>query len=100
VVAADGVVERLLDAKWKRLDPGAASRGVAREDAYQLAAYAGAYGCANVALIYPTLPGLAAGLIETFDLRLPLSPRIEVYALDLCAAAAHQPLPAGLRSAT
>jgi 5-methylcytosine-specific restriction enzyme subunit McrC len=100
VVAADGVVERLLDAKWKRLDPGAANRGVAREDAYQLAAYAGAYGCANVALIYPTLPGLPAGLIETFNLCPQLSPRVEVYALDLCAAAAHQPLPPGLCSGT
>jgi 5-methylcytosine-specific restriction endonuclease McrBC regulatory subunit McrC len=97
VVSAAGVVERLLDAKWKRLDPGAAGFGVAREDAYQLAAYAGAYRCANVALIYPRPPGLTAGLVETFELRLPSSPRIEVYALDLLAAASRQPLPEGLR---
>jgi 5-methylcytosine-specific restriction enzyme subunit McrC len=97
VVSAAGHVERLLDAKWKRLDPAAASRGVAREDAYQLAAYAGAYRCPNVALVYPRPAGLPAGLVETFELRLPGSPRIEVYAFDLCSAAALQPLPAGLR---
>lgn len=96
VVSAAGAVERLLDAKWKRLDPSAAARGVAREDAYQLAAYAGAYRCPNVALVYPRPPGLPAGLIETFELRLPSSPRIEVYALDLIAAAGGQSLPRGL----
>lgn len=97
VVSASGAVERLLDAKWKRLDPGAAGRGVAREDAYQLAAYAGGYGCASVALVYPRPPGHAPGLVETFELRLPLSPRIEVYAIDLVAAAARKRLPEGLR---
>jgi 5-methylcytosine-specific restriction enzyme subunit McrC len=100
VVSAAGAVERLLDAKWKRLNPSAAGCGVAREDAYQLAAYAGAYRCPTVALVYPRPPGLAAGLVDTFELRLPSSPRIEVYALDLLAAAARQPLPEGLRRRT
>jgi 5-methylcytosine-specific restriction enzyme subunit McrC len=96
VVSTTGAVERLLDAKWKRLDPGAASRGVAREDAYQLAAYAGAYRCTNVALVYPRLPGLPAGLVEAFELRLPGRPRIEVFALDLGSAVAGGALPEGL----
>jgi 5-methylcytosine-specific restriction endonuclease McrBC regulatory subunit McrC len=86
----------LFDAKWKRLDAGAVARGVAREDAYQLAAYAGAYRCPTVVLVYPRPPGLPAGLIETFELRLPSSPRIEVYALDLVAATGGQALPMGL----
>lgn len=96
VVSTAGAVERLLDTKWKRLDPGAAGRGVAREDAYQLAAYAGAYRCPNVALVYPRPPGLPAGLVETFELRLPGTPRIEVFALDLGSAAAGGALPEGL----
>jgi len=97
VVSTTGAVERLLDAKWKRLDPGVAGRGVAREDAYQLAAYAGAYQCPNVALIYPRSPGLPAGLVETFELRVPGAPRIEVYAADLAALVAGRPLPVQLR---
>jgi 5-methylcytosine-specific restriction enzyme subunit McrC len=96
VVSAAGSVERLFDAKWKRLEPGVVGRGVAREDAYQLATYAGAYGCPGVALVYPKAPGLPTGLVEVFELRLPESPRIEVYSLDLLAAAIRQPLPPGL----
>lgn len=96
VVSDDNTVERLVDAKWKRLEPGAAGRGVAREDAYQLAAYAGAYGCRRVALAYPRPAGLAAGLVEGFDLRLPGKPRIEVFAVDLASLAAGGALPAGL----
>ena len=100
VISSGGSVERLLDAKWKRLDASAASRGVTREDAYQLTAYAGAYRCSRVALVYPRAPGLAAGLVETFDLRVPSPSRIEVYTFDLLAAAARKPLPDGLRPMT
>jgi len=95
-VTMTGSVERLFDAKWKRLDPRVAGLGVAREDAYQLAAYAGAYQCPSAALIYPRVLGLQAGLVEVFELRLPNSPQIEVYSLDLFAAASRQPLPLGL----
>jgi hypothetical protein len=64
VVSTTDSIERLFDAKWKRLDPGAVGRGVAREDAYQLATYAGAYRCPSVALVYPRARGLPAGLVE------------------------------------
>ena len=96
VMSAGGMVERLVDTKWKRLEPGAAGRGVAREDAYQLATYAGAYRCPEVALVYPRPRGLAAGLVESFELRMPGSPRIEVFALDLARTASGGVLPAGL----
>jgi 5-methylcytosine-specific restriction enzyme subunit McrC len=98
VVSATRDVKRLLDAKWKRLEPDAAGRGVAREDAYQLAAYAGAYGCPRVALVYPRPKHLPAGLVERFDLRLPGAPRIEVYGIDLVELANGGRLPLGLAS--
>jgi 5-methylcytosine-specific restriction enzyme subunit McrC len=96
VVSTAGAVEQMFDAKWKRLDAGAVARGVAREDAYQLAAYAGTYRCPNVVLVYPRPPGLPAGLIESFELRLPFSARIQIYALDIVAALGGPGLPIGL----
>lgn len=45
----------IVDAKWKLLDPSVngGQPGVAQADAYQLHAYASAYGCSRVALWYP-----------------------------------------------
>jgi 5-methylcytosine-specific restriction enzyme subunit McrC len=45
----------IADAKWKLLDLSASAGqpGVAQADAYQLHAYASAYGCTRVALWYP-----------------------------------------------
>jgi 5-methylcytosine-specific restriction enzyme subunit McrC len=97
VISDLGEVDRLLDAKWKRLDPTSPGRGVAREDAYQLTVYATAYRCPRVSLIYPRGDGLPAGLVETFDLQLPEAPRIDVYAVDLLDATKHRSLPAGMR---
>lgn len=53
----DGVaptIDRIVDAKWKRLDPLAADFGVAGADLYQLLAYALRYGCTALELAYPT----------------------------------------------
>ena len=48
-----GQVRFILDAKWKRLDPGEPNQGVGQDDAYQLFAYGRTYGCRRVVLIYP-----------------------------------------------
>jgi len=96
VRADDGVVVRVYDAKWKELDAAASNRGVGRDDIYQMASYAGGYGCGRLALLYPRAEGAAEGLVEAFDLRAPGSPRVEVYALDLLALVRGAPLPAAL----
>lgn len=45
----------ILDAKWKHIDPRYtdSSWGIQQDDVYQLFAYAKAYGCDVVAMIYP-----------------------------------------------
>ena len=48
-----GRIRFILDAKWKRLDPGERNHGVNPADAYQLFAYGRAYGCGRVVLVYP-----------------------------------------------
>ena len=52
-----GQVRFILDAKWKRLDPGARNYGVSQEDAYQLFAYGRRYGRRRVVLVYPRTAG-------------------------------------------
>jgi 5-methylcytosine-specific restriction enzyme subunit McrC len=46
-------VLRLVDAKWKRLDPRTSQFGVDRADIHQMLAYALRYGCDDVELVYP-----------------------------------------------
>lgn len=48
-----GAIERVVDAKWKRLDPFAADWGVDQADIYQLLAYGLHYRCPNLELAYP-----------------------------------------------
>lgn len=50
--AAAGI-DRVVDAKWKRLNPQASDFGVDRGDVYQLLAYALRYGCTSLELAYP-----------------------------------------------
>lgn len=54
-------VHAILDAKWKRLDPDETGGkwGVSQADVYQMNAYATAYRCQRLALIYPGHNGLA-----------------------------------------
>lgn len=47
------VIDRIVDAKWKRLDFGAADFGVDEADVYQLLAYAMRYDCRSLELAYP-----------------------------------------------
>ena len=53
VLMERGQARFILDAKWKRLDPGAKNYGVTQADAYQLFAYGRRYGCRRVVLVYP-----------------------------------------------
>lgn len=50
-----GDIHRVLDAKWKRLDPNAVQWGVDQADIYQLLAYAVRYRCRQLELAYPQL---------------------------------------------
>lgn len=55
-VGLDGAaagIDRVVDAKWKRLDPHASDFGVDEADVYQLLAYAARYGCTSLELAYP-----------------------------------------------
>ena len=85
VIAPDGQVERILDAKWKALDLTQTKSGVSQEDAYQMAAYASSYGCSRLALLYPGGNGLPAGRLDSFILRVPDEPRLDVYTVDIAA---------------
>ncbi len=49
----DARIDRIVDAKWKRLDPNASDFGVDEADLYQLLAYAMRYGCTSLELAYP-----------------------------------------------
>jgi len=51
----DGTDEviRILDAKWKRVDPRKTNWGVGEADVYQLLAYAVRYQCSHLELVYP-----------------------------------------------
>lgn len=64
-------IDRVVDAKWKRLNPAAANFGVDIADVYQLLAYAWRYDCSSVELAYPLLdiqPPIDSPLL--FDLAL------------------------------
>lgn len=56
-VGKDGAaagIDRVVDAKWKRVNPYASDFGVDEADLYQLLAYALRYGCSVLELAYPT----------------------------------------------
>jgi 5-methylcytosine-specific restriction enzyme subunit McrC len=55
LVKRNGVVEQVIDTKWKRIarridDP---KQGVAQADIYQMMAYAQLYQCKRLTLLYP-----------------------------------------------
>jgi len=51
-------IDRVVDAKWKRLNPAVPDYGVDEADVYQLLAYAMRYGCSALELVYPMPDGL------------------------------------------
>ncbi|HVJ62327.1 MAG TPA: hypothetical protein VM555_06390 [Tahibacter sp.] len=64
-------IERIVDAKWKRLDPAAANWGVDRGDVHQMLAYAVRYRCRHLELAYPA-PDRHSGALTppVFDIAL------------------------------
>jgi 5-methylcytosine-specific restriction enzyme subunit McrC len=68
---APGNIDRVLDAKWKRLDPKAPRWGVKEADVYQLLAYSLRYQCRTLELIYPqydpAIPGGSDGPVFTIS---------------------------------
>lgn len=67
-----GEVVRILDAKWKRVDPRSANWGVNEADVYQLLAYAVRFQCARLELAYPQPDDVPAGAIPpTFTIESP-----------------------------
>lgn len=87
----EGRVVQILDAKWKQ--PGEDLAGVAQPDLYQMTAYAQAYQCASVGLIYPDWQG---SLREIEHYR--LSGRDVCLTLWRCPLGEVSPLQAELRS--
>jgi 5-methylcytosine-specific restriction enzyme subunit McrC len=73
-IGADGAassIDRVVDAKWKRVDPHAPAFGVDEADVYQLMAYALRYGCTTLELVYPMPHDLAGEtLAPVFDINL------------------------------
>jgi 5-methylcytosine-specific restriction enzyme subunit McrC len=66
----DGRVRAIIDTKWKKLaaDPLAKKHGVAQGDVYQMMAYARLYGCRELMLLYPAIPGAQDGCRTTFGM--------------------------------
>lgn len=50
-------ITRIIDAKWKRLNPLAPNWGVDQDDIYQMLAYAIRYKCNYMELVYPAPDG-------------------------------------------
>lgn len=62
-------IDRVVDAKWKRLEPQASDFGVDQADIYQLLAYAWRYGCTTLELAYPMPDALDEHILEpVFDI--------------------------------
>ena len=86
VVRRQGVVSAIGDTKWKRLDVGRARYLIPAEaDVYQMHAYASAYRCENLALIYPWHEGLRAARETAFELPTigTVRPVLSVLCLDV-----------------
>ena len=66
VLTESGQVRFILDAKWKRLDPGPPNQGVSQDDAYQLFAYGKRYGCRRVVLVYPRTTAFRETIVFRF----------------------------------
>jgi 5-methylcytosine-specific restriction endonuclease McrBC regulatory subunit McrC len=69
VIRQDDSVAAIIDTKWKLLDDQdpASKYGVQQADIYQVASYADAYECSNIALWYPFSPALRDQSLTVFD---------------------------------
>lgn len=89
VLRRHGKVVAVGDTKWKRVARGrSGALEPAEEDVYQLVAYAAAYRCDNLALIYPW----HSGLVGSTETRLQIAsmgdlrPVISIICLDLAGS--------------
>jgi 5-methylcytosine-specific restriction enzyme subunit McrC len=66
-------MERIVDAKWKLLDPQVVDWDVSQSDIYQMLAYAIRYGCDRIELVYPQPLdwNATAGLAPVFQIVAP-----------------------------
>jgi 5-methylcytosine-specific restriction enzyme subunit McrC len=88
VLRRDGRVTSIGDAKWKRLNVGQGNYLVPSEaDLYQMHAYAAAFQCEHLSLIYPWHDGLRAARDTAFELPSngALRPVVSVLCLDVHA---------------
>ena len=61
-LASGAMPERVIDAKWKTIDPGAKDWGVSEGDVYQMLAYATRFECPQGVLAYPVFKGRSLNL--------------------------------------
>lgn len=74
------------DTKWKRLEVGASGTLVPdQDDMYQMLAYAAAYRCADLVLIYPWHSGLTGSAETSFELPPigDLRPSVSIVCVDM-----------------
>lgn len=62
----------IMDTKWKLLDVGSPLASLSSADLYQLSAYASAYHCEQVMLLYPEQTGLTGNHQLTLNLNKPI----------------------------
>lgn len=94
VVRDRGRVLVVADTKWKRLEGDAyASRGPSHADVYQMHAYASAYGCSSLTLVYPWHSDLSTAAPVAYELSTtgPTAPILRVALIDV----SRSPLPVG-----
>lgn len=66
--ASDGRMRtRVIDMKWKILDPRSTNLGISSSDMYQMFAYAKKYSCEHVVVVYPLVEGLSRRNIQYTD---------------------------------
>lgn len=78
-------VAAVLDVKWKRLDRSGQDLRPAVPDVQQMFAYAAAFGCERLALIYPWHSGLEGAKPTVLELPAigDLQPRLDLICLDV-----------------
>lgn len=73
----------VIDIKWKKMiSPTHKSQGLRQADVYQLMAYARLYDRANVALLYPSLPGKGSKLHDPYTIA-GGNERLDVMSVDI-----------------
>jgi 5-methylcytosine-specific restriction enzyme subunit McrC len=86
VVRRQGALSAIGDTKWKRLEVGPGGHLIPAEaDVYQMHAYASAFRCESLALIYPWHEGLRAARETAFELPAigAIRPVLSVLCLDV-----------------